>query len=82
VALHGARSDAHELGRVSNGSASFDEGGEDLHLALHRLRREGAAQVLAGASRLLLARAIPDVDTKRPARTNRAGLVPWSEEVG
>jgi hypothetical protein len=45
VTLHGARPNAHELGRVLDRPAGGDVGGEDVHLALRRLRREGAAQV-------------------------------------
>ena len=45
VALHGARADADELGCVLDGSASGDEGCENVHLALRRPRRECAAEV-------------------------------------
>jgi len=45
VTLHGARTDAHELGCVLDGSASGDEGCEHIHLALGRRSRELAAQV-------------------------------------
>jgi hypothetical protein len=36
MTLHGARPDAHELGRARDGSSSFNEGGEDFHVALRR----------------------------------------------
>ena len=45
VALRGTRPNAHELGGVLDGSASSDVGGEHVHLALRRLRRERASQV-------------------------------------
>ena len=37
--------DADELGGVVNGSAGFDEGGEDVHLPLRRRPRKLTAQV-------------------------------------
>jgi hypothetical protein len=37
VTLDSARSKTHELGGHGDGSASFDEGGENIHLALRRL---------------------------------------------
>jgi hypothetical protein len=43
--FRGARADTHKPGRVRNGSASLDEGCEDIHLALRRPSRESAAQV-------------------------------------
>ena len=45
MTLRRARTDADELRSVRDGSASFDEGGEDVRLALRRTRRECAAQV-------------------------------------
>ena len=59
VALHSARPDAHELGGAVDGSTSADAGGEDIHLALRRMRREGAAYVPSprSACRRLLSRA-------------------------
>jgi hypothetical protein len=45
MTLHGARPNAHELGRVRHGSAGGNEGSKDVHLALGRLQRECAAQV-------------------------------------
>ena len=45
MALDSTRPNAHELGRVCDGSASFDEGGENVHLALRCPWRQGTAQV-------------------------------------
>ena len=45
VTLYGARSNAQERGRIQNGSASGNVGGEDVHLALGRWPPECAAQV-------------------------------------
>ena len=43
--LDRARPDAHELGGVPDRPAGRHIGGENVRLALRRLRREGAAQV-------------------------------------
>ena len=60
VALHRARPDAHELGGGLDGPAGFDVGGEDVHLALSRPRREGAAQVsVSHALRAVVGRGFP-----------------------
>ncbi len=45
MALHGARPNAHEFGRVQDGPANCDIRGEDVCLALRCLGREGPAQV-------------------------------------
>jgi len=45
VTLHGARPDAHELGRLLDRPAGGDVGGEDIRLARRRTRQRCAAQV-------------------------------------
>jgi len=56
VALHRARSDAYELGGVLDRPAGGDVGSKDVHLALRRRPREGAAQVpVSHANRLAAA---------------------------
>ena len=45
VTLHGARTDAHELGGVLDTPASGNVGSQDVHLALRRWPRQCAAQV-------------------------------------
>jgi hypothetical protein len=62
MTLDGARPDAHDLGRVLNGSACGDERCQHVHLALRRGPGKGAAQVpVPHALRSLAGRDSPGV---------------------
>lgn len=45
MALHGARPNSHQRGRVPDRPARGDVGGQDVHLALRRTPTECAAKV-------------------------------------
>jgi hypothetical protein len=56
MALGGTRPDPHQFGRNWDRPTSFNERGKDVHLALRRWPREGAAQVpVSHANRLAAA---------------------------
>ena len=88
--LRGARLNAHQLGCVWDGPADRNVGRENVHLALRRLGREGAAQVPGPHARCLAAAShssrpsirISQVANARPTPSGRATVLASADPIG
>ena len=78
MTLRGARPNAHQLGRIGDGSTNGNEGCQHVHLARRRLPRQGTTQVsVPHASRLAA-----NSHSSRPSIGIRQVVIPRPTPVG